>query len=291
MQEESTMPAATEGIRLFTPENVDTWYRSGERRIFLSDVLDPTNSETMSVGFARYAPGESNEWVVTHDEALIVTKGAYTVTSADGIETTARPGQVIFLRKGTSVVYAAKEDGAEVVYVTYPHWMKAQEASEHAALLDTFQPSEERPERRDPVALLRSIYDPLERGESEDFGPLFDALAEDVVLTMPVGEARGKQAVIGYFVHAAAALEFNLFVRPLEYFGDSKRVVQVGGETFRVKQTGATHEADWAWVFDVEDGRITRILANMDLSGVADEVAEALAKAQKGASPQAQPAA
>jgi hypothetical protein len=34
-------------------------------------------------------------------------------------------------------------------------------------------------------------------------------------------------------------------------------------------------------VFDVEDGRITQILAIMDLSGVADEVAEALDKAQK----------
>lgn len=277
------MPAATEGIRRFTAENVDTWYRSGERKIFLSDVLDPTNSEAMGVGFARYAPGESNEWVVTYDEALIVTRGAFTVTSADGVETTGRAGEVIFLRKGTPVVYSAKEEGAEVVYVTYPHWMQAQEASEHAALLDIFQPTEERPERRDPVALLRSIYDPLERGESEDLGPLFDALAEDVVLTMPVGEVRGKQAVIGYFVSAAATLEFNLFVRPLEYFGDSKRVVQVGGETFRVKETGATHEADWAWVFDVEDGRITRILANMDLSGVADEVAEALAKARQEA--------
>jgi ketosteroid isomerase-like protein len=70
-------------------------------------------------------------------------------------------------------------------------------------------------------------------------------------------------------------------VRPLEYYGNSKRVVQLGGETFRVKATGATHEADWAWVCDVEDGRITQILAIMDLSGVADEVAEALDKAQK----------
>jgi ethanolamine utilization protein EutQ len=160
------VPTATDGVRLFTAESVDTWYRSGERRIFLGDVLDPSNSEAISVGFARYAPGESNEWVVTYDEALIVTRGAFTVTSADGVEATARPGEVIFLRRGTSVVYAAKDEGAEVVYVTHPHWMQAQEASEHAALLDAFKPSEERPERRDPVALLRSIYDPLERGES-----------------------------------------------------------------------------------------------------------------------------
>ena len=285
------MPPATERIRLFTAGDVDTWYRSGDRKIFLSDVVDPNNSESMSVGFARYAPGESNEWVVTYDEALIVTKGAYSVTSEDGVETTARAGDVIFLRAGTPVVYSAKEEGAEVVYVTYPHWMQAQKGSEHAALLDTFQPSDERPEPLDAVGLLRSIYDPQERGKSNDLQRFVDALAENVVLTTPVGEARGKQAVIGYFANAAATLEFDIFVRPLEYFGDGNRVVQLGGEVFRVKETGARHEADWAWVFDVEDGRITRILAIQDLAGVAEEVAEALAKAQEEASAQANPAA
>jgi ethanolamine utilization protein EutQ len=289
MKEESTMPAASEGIHLFTAEDVDTWYRSGDRKIFLSDVLDPSNSESMSVGFARYAPGESNEWVVTYDEALVVTKGSFTVAAEDGRETTARAGEVIFLRKGTAVVYSAKDEGAEVVYVTYPHW--AQEESAHAAFLETFRPSEEAPPPTDGVALLRSIYDPLERGESDDFQRFHDALAEDVVLTTPVGEVRGKQAVIGYFANAAATLEYDIFVRPLEYYGNGKRVVQLGGEIFRVKATGATHEADWAWVFDVEDGRITRILAIQELSGVADEVAEALDKAQREASAQAASAA
>jgi uncharacterized protein len=102
-----------------------------------------------------------------------------------------------------------------------------------------------------------------------------------------VGEVRGKQAVIGYFTNAAATLEFDIFVRPLEYFGDRNRVVQVGGEVFRVKETGARHESEWAWVFDVEEGRITRILAIQDLSGVADEVAEALDKARREAGAQA----
>jgi ethanolamine utilization protein EutQ len=446
MKEKSKMAPPSEGIRLFRTEDADTWYRSGEREIFLSDVLDPSNSESMSVGFARYAPGESNEWVVTYDEALIVTRGAYTVTAADGVETTAGAGEVIFLRKGTSVVYSAKEKGAEVVYVTYPHWMEAQRRSKHAAFLETFQPADGSPPSSndgpatDAVALMRRLFGPLERGESHNFQPFYealadevehtlsvgelrgkravvdyfenedetvefrpfvkpleyygggdravivgdetfkikesgvthraewvwvvdvheglitriveiqdlspdlaeairaivskaqsgqgpaaseraplpdtlkpggerresealalirgiydlqergepegfqrfqDALAEEVVFTTPVGEVRGKQAVIGYFSNAASTLEFDIFVRPLEYFGDGKRVVQVGGETFTVKDTGATHEADWAWIFDVEDGRITRILAIQDLSGVADEVTEALDKARK----------
>jgi ethanolamine utilization protein EutQ len=275
----------TDGIRLFTADDVDTWYRRGERRIFLGDVLDPSNSEAVSIGFARYAPGESNEWVVTYDEALIVTRGAFTVTSADGVETTARPGEVIFLDAGTPVVYSTKDEGAELVYVTYPHWSTAQGAPERFD--DEFHPSDERPERNDAVALLRSIYDPLERGESDDFQAFYDAFDEDIVFTTSAGEVRGKQAAIGYFSKAAETMVFDIFVRPLEYFGDGNRVVQVGREIFRVKETGVTHEADWAWVYDVEDGRITRILGIEDLSGVADEEAEAMAKAQREASAQA----
>jgi len=107
----------------------------------------------MTVGFAHYAPGAANEWVVTYDEALIITRGAFTVTSADGVETTARVAEIIFLRAGTPVVYSAKGDGAELVYVTYPHWSET-EASER--FLDVFQPSEDRPEQQDAEAVLRT---------------------------------------------------------------------------------------------------------------------------------------
>jgi ethanolamine utilization protein EutQ len=284
MKEESTMPAASEGVRLISADDVETWYRREGRRIFLADVPDPTNSDSMSVGFARYAPGQSNEWIVTYDEALIVTKGAFTVTSADGIETTAHVGEVVFLRAGTPVVYSAKDEGAEVVYVTYPHWMEAQGASEHAALLDAFRPGEEGPERSDIRAFVDASFGPLEGG------PDFDALAEDVVLTTAAGEVRGKQAVIGYFRNASATMEFDISLLPLEYFGDGDRVVQVGRELFRVKESGVTHETDFAWVFDVHDGRITRIVAIQDLSGVADELADALDKAREATSEHAEPA-
>jgi ethanolamine utilization protein EutQ len=271
---------ATQGIARFSPDEVQSWDRSGPRRIFLSDVLDASNSDSMSVGFARYGPGETNAWVVTYDEALIVTRGAYTVTSEDGVETTARAGEVIFLRAGTPVVYSAKDEGADVVYVTYPHWVDAQRRSEHASLLDTFQPTDERPPRSDAVALLRRIYDPLERGESDGFQAFFEALADDVEFVTPVGRVAGKQAVMGYFSHAAETLEFDPFVRPLEYFEAGNRVVQVGEEVFTVKATGAVHQDDWAWIFDVGDGRITRIQAIQDLAVVRGEVEEALTKAR-----------
>jgi ethanolamine utilization protein EutQ len=75
-------------VKRFTIKDPATWYQAGDRRIFLADVLDASNSDTMSVGFARYDKGESNEWIVTYDEVLIVTKGAFTVRSAAGARAT-----------------------------------------------------------------------------------------------------------------------------------------------------------------------------------------------------------
>ncbi|MGH8771773.1 MAG: hypothetical protein ACREV2_11435 [Burkholderiales bacterium] len=124
-------------VRHFTINDVAKWYQRGDRQIFLGDVLDEKNSDAMSVGFCRYQKGETNEWVVTYDEALIVTNGAFTVQSADGTKT-ARAGEIIFLTKGAKVTYQGAEGGTEVVYVTYPHWMEAQRKSKHADLLDTF---------------------------------------------------------------------------------------------------------------------------------------------------------
>jgi ethanolamine utilization protein EutQ len=276
-----------DGITLARPDDVQTWYQSQARRIFLGDVVDPSNSDSMSVGFSRYAPGEANNWVVTYDEALVVTRGSFSVTSADGQSTTADAGEVIFLRSGTKLTYSAGEAGADVVYVAYPHWMKAQENSEHAALLDTFHPIDGAPPATDARSLLERIWDPIVRGES-GMQPFFDALAEDVVFELPVGELRGKGAVIDYFAQAAETMVVRPFEQPVEYYGDGNRVIQLGPqETFTVKETGVTHRSAWAWVFDVHDGAITRILAIQDLSGITDEIADAVSKAQRAATAEA----
>jgi ethanolamine utilization protein EutQ len=63
-----------------------------------------------------------------------------TIRSAEGAKT-AKSGEVIFLTKGTEMAYEAAEDDAEVVYVTYPHWMDAHSRSEHAGLLDSYHPT------------------------------------------------------------------------------------------------------------------------------------------------------
>jgi len=116
------------------------YYQYADRPIFVGDVLDAASSETMSVGFYRNEKkGERNEWIVSYDEALIVTKGVLIVRYGNDAKV-ARAGEVIFLRKGAAIAYEAGEDDTEVVYVTYPHWMDAHLESEHAHLLNAYHP-------------------------------------------------------------------------------------------------------------------------------------------------------
>ncbi len=269
-------------VRLFTPDDVPGWMKAQGREIYLGDVVDGSDKDTMGVGFARYAPGESNHWVVTYDEVLVVTGGAFSVTPAGGQKRTAREGEILFLAKDTDLVYAAEDSGAELVYVMDPDWTDTQLASDHADLLETFQPIQGSPPRRGEtgLALMKEVWGPLERGESHDFGPFFDALADDVVFSTPVGEIRGKDTLVSYFGHVAETMEFDPFQRPFEYYTDGDKVVIAGGEIFTIKDTGRTHQADWTWIVTLDAGRVTRILHIQNLAGVSHLVTDAIAKAQ-----------
>jgi ethanolamine utilization protein EutQ len=73
----------------------------------------------MVIGFARYHKGAANQVAtLPYDEALIITRGVFTVRRADGVAT-AKAGEVIFHRAGAKVLYQADED-AELVYVSHP---------------------------------------------------------------------------------------------------------------------------------------------------------------------------
>jgi len=101
-------------VRHFTAKDAE-WYQYRDRQIFVGDVVDSSNSETMSVGFYRNRiKGDRNEWIVTYDEALIVTRGALTIRSPEGAKT-ANAGEVIFLTKGTKVAYEAAEEGSLIL--------------------------------------------------------------------------------------------------------------------------------------------------------------------------------
>ncbi|OLF16794.1 cupin [Actinophytocola xanthii] len=125
-------------VELFTSDQASNWFQRGDQQLFLADVLDEQSGAAMSVGFARYGKGETNPWTMAYDEALIITRGAFTVRTAEG-SVTARAGEVIYLRSGVDVVYAADEE-TELVYVTHPHWLAATGRSPYADRLGEFQP-------------------------------------------------------------------------------------------------------------------------------------------------------
>jgi ethanolamine utilization protein EutQ len=129
--------AGAEQVERFAPADVPVWYRAKGVQMAIGDVVDATNGDSMSVGFARYAKGARNDWSLTYDEALVITKGTFSVESELGSRT-ASAGEVIFLRAGARITYRADEE-AELVYVSHPHWLQATEASEHAGQLADFE--------------------------------------------------------------------------------------------------------------------------------------------------------
>ena len=130
------MPSAVRTAAVATSDDDLRWYRRGRQELRLADAIDEGHGARMTVGFARYAAGEANDWVMTYDEALIVTSGRFAV-DLDGGSVEAGPGEVIYLWTGTAVTYRAITD-TELVYVSHPHWYPATASSAHAARLDEF---------------------------------------------------------------------------------------------------------------------------------------------------------
>jgi ethanolamine utilization protein EutQ len=113
------MTQTTAAIRHLTTDTVAAWYQPGNVEMVVGDALDPSSSEPLVIGYARYRKGATNQLTtLPYDEALIITRGVFTVRRPDGTAT-ARAGEVIFHRAGNEVLYQADED-AEMVYVCYP---------------------------------------------------------------------------------------------------------------------------------------------------------------------------
>jgi ketosteroid isomerase-like protein len=123
----------------------------------------------------------------------------------------------------------------------------------------------------DNTSLAQSIM------ESEDWQPLIDHLADDVVFKATIpdgtpisGEFRGKQAVVDHRTKLGDVLEFRQ-QQPLQFFGNGERVVILGKESVEIKKSGVTvPDSEYATVLDFRDRLITRFLVIQDLSAVVD---------------------
>ena len=81
------------------------------------------------------------------------------------------------------------------------------------------------------------------------------------------GERTGKAQVAEFFRQVAAAVDFQQF-EPREFVAQGDKVVAIGHYRAITKQTGKSFESDFAMVFTLRDGKVTRFQEFTDSAGI-----------------------
>lgn len=89
--------------------------------VFTGNLIDERHGGPITVGYGRYAPGQSISETLAVDDVMVVLEGRLSV-STDAGTVTAGPGEIVIMPKDTAVTIRSHEDGAVTAYVTYPHW-------------------------------------------------------------------------------------------------------------------------------------------------------------------------
>jgi ethanolamine utilization protein EutQ (cupin superfamily) len=95
-----------------------------QQDVFAANLVDERHGAPITVGYSRYAPGQSISETLAVDDVMVVLEGQLSV-STDAGTVTAGPGDVAHMSKGTAITIRAHEHGAVTAYVTYPHWREA----------------------------------------------------------------------------------------------------------------------------------------------------------------------
>ena len=117
---------------------------------------------------------------------------------------------------------------------------------------------------------LTAVKGAVDRLVSGALAPLIELLANDVEFEVASGgdaaECRkhsGQQAVADYFDGLG---DLPAFWRMDEFNANGGRVIAWGDESFTVEGCGLEGETEFALVFDLRQGRVTRLLVIEDLS-------------------------
>ena len=119
----------------------------------------------------------------------------------------------------------------------------------------------------DNTAVVKRLVDRvLLAGELD---PVLHLLADDLSFKVAIPGAMpicfadsGKQGVVDYFKALGGIVTFWR----LEYFAEGEHVIAVGKERFTMRNSALVADSDFALVFDVRDGLITRLLVVEDLN-------------------------
>lgn len=109
-------------VQKFSPSDADLVKSPGQdAEIYVGNLVDQRHGGPVTIGYGKYAPGQSlTETMAVHD-TMIVLHGRLTVSTTDGT-VTAGPGDIVYMPEGQSVTITAAGEGALTAYVTYPHW-------------------------------------------------------------------------------------------------------------------------------------------------------------------------
>jgi ketosteroid isomerase-like protein len=85
------------------------------------------------------------------------------------------------------------------------------------------------------------------------------------------GVRKGRQAVGDFFATLDKHYEFQRF-EPRQFIAQGDTVVVLGEDTVRVKTTGTVLTEEWAHVFTLSNGRVTRFHEYMDTAGIVTDL-------------------
>lgn len=127
------------------------------------------------------------------------------------------------------------------------------------------------------VRVVEGMFSALRRG---DIPGVLDRLSDDIEWRIAApselpyaGIHRGRDEVSKFFQTFGQASEFEEF-EPREYLAKGDKVVVLGHERQRIKASGQVIETDWAMVFALRNGRITRFRNFVDSHAITRPGAE-----------------
>lgn len=126
---------------------------------------------------------------------------------------------------------------------------------------------------QDNIHVVTSIFDAFGRG---DVPAILTFVDENVEWEIPgpesvsyYGPRRGHEGVGNFFAAIGSAVEFET-LEPREFIARDDKVVVLGSERGRVRETGKSFEQEWAMVFSVHEGKVTRFFCYENTAAVVE---------------------
>ncbi len=92
--------------------------------IYVGNLVDETNGGPVTIGYGKYAPGQTLTEKMAVDDTMVVLEGRLSVSTRYGTFT-AGPGDIVYMPKGQAVTITTEGEGAVTAFVTCPHWAEA----------------------------------------------------------------------------------------------------------------------------------------------------------------------